>query len=38
VVHGGELKDLDDDQLDDILLYHNEIVFARHSAFQAALP
>jgi len=34
VVHGGELKDLDDDQLDDILLYHNEIVFARTSPQQ----
>ena len=34
VVHGGELKDLGDGQLDDILLYHNEIVFARTSPTQ----
>merc|ERR1712172_8024 len=34
VVHGGELKDLGSEQLDDILLYHNEIVFARTSPTQ----
>jgi len=34
VVHGGELKDLNDDQLDEILLYHSEIVFARTSPQQ----
>jgi len=34
VVHGGELKDLGSEQLDDILLYHNEIVFARTSPQQ----
>jgi sodium/potassium-transporting ATPase subunit alpha len=34
VVHGGELKDLDDSAIDDILLYHNEIVFARTSPQQ----
>merc|ERR1711971_1292997 len=34
VVHGGELKDLSEKALDDILLYHNEIVFARTSPTQ----
>merc|ERR1711894_694003 len=34
VVHGGELKDLGSEQLDDILLYHTEIVFARTSPQQ----
>ena len=34
VVHGGELKDLSDDQLDDILMHHREIVFARTSPQQ----
>ena len=34
VVHGGELKDLGDEALDDILMYHNEIVFARTSPQQ----
>ena len=34
VVHGGELKDLSDKNLDDILIYHNEIVFARTSPQQ----
>merc|ERR1712088_472831 len=29
VVHGGELKDLAEAQLDEILMYHTEIVFAR---------
>jgi len=34
VVHGGQLKDLDDKQLDDILNFHTEIVFARTSPQQ----
>nr|XP_040567091.1 sodium/potassium-transporting ATPase subunit alpha-like [Lepeophtheirus salmonis] len=34
VVHGGELKDLTTVQLDEILLYHTEIVFARTSPQQ----
>jgi sodium/potassium-transporting ATPase subunit alpha len=34
VVHGGELKELSQLQLDDILLYHTEIVFARTSPQQ----
>merc|ERR1712002_990391 len=34
VVHGGELKDLGEEQLDEILMYHNEIVFARTSPQQ----
>merc|ERR1740122_284619 len=34
VVHGGELKDLSNDQLDEILVHHNEIVFARTSPQQ----
>merc|ERR1711935_191860 len=34
VVHGGELKDLNDTDIDEILLYHNEIVFARTSPQQ----
>jgi len=34
VVHGGELKDLAEDDLDEILLYHTEIVFARTSPQQ----
>merc|ERR1712038_1782260 len=34
VVHGGELKELGDEQLDEILIYHNEIVFARTSPQQ----
>ena len=34
VVHGGELKDLTDTQLDDILIHHTEIVFARTSPQQ----
>ena len=33
-MHGGELKDLSDDQLDDILMHHSEIVFARTSPQQ----
>ncbi|QQP54487.1 Sodium/potassium-transporting ATPase subunit alpha, partial [Caligus rogercresseyi] len=34
VVHGGELKDLSQSQLDEILMYHTEIVFARTSPQQ----
>uniref|UniRef100_A0A0K2TPI0 Sodium/potassium-transporting ATPase subunit alpha n=1 Tax=Lepeophtheirus salmonis TaxID=72036 RepID=A0A0K2TPI0_LEPSM len=34
VVHGGELKDLPEKELDDILMYHTEIVFARTSPQQ----
>lgn len=34
VVHGGDLKDLSSEQLDDILKYHTEIVFARTSPQQ----
>merc|ERR1712038_406139 len=34
VVHGGELKDITDAQLDEILMYHSEIVFARTSPQQ----
>lgn len=34
VVHGGDLKDLSPEQLDDILKYHTEIVFARTSPQQ----
>ncbi|TRY84835.1 hypothetical protein DNTS_002278, partial [Danionella cerebrum] len=34
VVHGGDLKDLSCEQLDDILKYHTEIVFARTSPQQ----
>jgi len=34
VVHGGELKDMNQDILDEILMYHNEIVFARTSPQQ----
>jgi len=34
VVHGGELKELGDEQLDEILVYHTEIVFARTSPQQ----
>jgi len=34
VVHGGELKDLSEKQIDEILLYHREIVFARTSPQQ----
>merc|ERR1712141_831890 len=34
VVHGGELKDLKEEQLDEILMYHTEIVFARTSPQQ----
>jgi sodium/potassium-transporting ATPase subunit alpha len=34
VVHGGELKDITDKDLDEILMYHSEIVFARTSPQQ----
>ena len=34
VIHGGELKDLNEAQLDEILIYHTEIVFARTSPQQ----
>ncbi len=34
VIHGGELKDISQDQLDVILQHHNEIVFARTSPQQ----
>eukprot|EP00090_Calanus_glacialis_P038504 TRINITY_DN67168_c0_g1_i1.p1 TRINITY_DN67168_c0_g1~~TRINITY_DN67168_c0_g1_i1.p1 ORF type:complete len:1030 (-),score=220.45 TRINITY_DN67168_c0_g1_i1:134-3133(-) len=34
VVPGGELKEMDDKQLEDILKYHSEIVFARTSPQQ----
>jgi sodium/potassium-transporting ATPase subunit alpha len=34
VIHGEELKDLTDSDLDEILMYHSEIVFARTSPQQ----
>merc|ERR1711963_239516 len=34
VVHGGEIKDMDEKQIDEILMYHTEIVFARTSPQQ----
>jgi len=34
VVHGGELRDMSGEQLDDILIHHTEIVFARTSPQQ----
>merc|ERR1712004_191614 len=34
VVHGGEIKDLSEKQLDEVLMYHSEIVFARTSPQQ----
>merc|ERR1712203_568991 len=34
VVHGGEIKDLSEKDLDEILMYHTEIVFARTSPQQ----
>merc|ERR1712147_28469 len=34
VVHGGELKDMNQTQLGEILMYHQEIVFARTSPQQ----
>jgi len=34
VIHGGELKEIKEKELDEILLYHSEIVFARTSPQQ----
>merc|ERR1712012_1157182 len=34
VINGGEIKDMKDKDLDEILMYHNEIVFARTSPQQ----
>jgi len=34
VIHGGELKEIEDKVLDEILMYHSEIVFARTSPQQ----
>merc|ERR1711899_452304 len=34
VVHGGELKDMGEKQIDEVLMYHSEIVFARTSPQQ----
>ncbi|KAK6485592.1 sodium/potassium-transporting ATPase subunit alpha-1-like [Huso huso] len=34
VIHGGKLKDMTSDQLDDLLKHHTEIVFARTSPQQ----
>merc|ERR1712165_364404 len=34
VVHGGEIKDMSEKQIDEILMYHTEIVFARTSPQQ----
>merc|ERR1711988_171969 len=34
VVHGGEIKDMSEKQIDDVLMYHTEIVFARTSPQQ----
>merc|ERR1712123_17284 len=34
VVHGGELKDLNEKHIDEILMFHTEIVFARTSPQQ----
>ncbi|XP_030635771.1 sodium/potassium-transporting ATPase subunit alpha-1-like [Chanos chanos] len=34
VIHGGELKDMSSEELDDILKHHTEIVFARTSPQQ----
>ena len=34
VIHGDELKQLDGNDLDSILMYHTEIVFARTSPQQ----
>ena len=34
VIHGGELKDLKEKEIDEILMYHSEIVFARTSPQQ----
>jgi sodium/potassium-transporting ATPase subunit alpha len=34
VVHGGELREMSQEQLDDVLYYHKEVVFARTSPQQ----
>merc|ERR1712001_170777 len=34
VIHGGEIKDMGEKQIDEILMYHTEIVFARTSPQQ----
>merc|ERR1712112_114865 len=34
VIHGGEIKDLSEKALDEVLMYHTEIVFARTSPQQ----
>merc|ERR1712218_571087 len=34
VIHGGEIKDLKEEQIDEILIHHTEIVFARTSPQQ----
>merc|ERR1711978_142482 len=34
VVHGGEIKDMGEKQIDEVLMYHSEIVFARTSPQQ----
>merc|ERR1712066_915771 len=34
VIHGGELINITDDEIDEILMYHSEIVFARTSPQQ----
>merc|ERR1719348_2099566 len=34
VIHGGELKEIKEKQIDEILMYHSEIVFARTSPQQ----
>lgn len=34
IIHGGQLKDMSHEQIDNILKYHTEIVFARTSPQQ----
>merc|ERR1712032_127255 len=34
VIHGGEIKDLSEKALEEVLMYHSEIVFARTSPQQ----
>ncbi|OQV18895.1 Sodium/potassium-transporting ATPase subunit alpha [Hypsibius exemplaris] len=34
VIHGGDLKDMNSQEIDDILIHHSEIVFARTSPQQ----
>merc|ERR1711973_61876 len=34
VIHGGEIKDMSEEEIDEILMYHSEIVFARTSPQQ----